>query len=160
MHLNIENYYNGLDYNPGFTSTKEYKLFKMYLNDHKDYKAYRTEWRIYSKVYKLAGSIDMVYIDPKDPSKIIIADWKRCKEIKYDNKWEKGLKPISDIPNCNYWHYTLQLNIYRMMLEKYYEKSVSEMFLVVIHPDNEKYIKIPIKIVNEPIIKMLNSLQK
>jgi len=156
MHLNIEYYYNGLPFNDKFKNTKEYIYFNNYLKDHKDYIPFRTEWSVYTKKYLLAGSIDMVYFDPKDKNKIVIADWKRSKEIKYKNNFEKAHSPINDLDNCNYWHYTLQLNIYRMILEKYYTKKVSHMFLVVIHPDNHNYIKIPIPIITKPIIKMLN----
>lgn len=160
MHLNIEYYYNGLPFTQGFVETKEYQLFQEYLADHKEYKPFRTEWAVYTKRYRLAGSIDMVYIDPKNPKKIIIADWKRAKEIKFSNKWEKGYPPLNDIDDCNYWHYTLQLNIYRMILEKYYDKRVSEMFLVILHPNQEHYIKIPVQKVTAPILKMLDKRKK
>lgn len=164
MHLNIENYYNGLEYTENFTNTKEYKLFQNYLQDHLDYKAYRTEWCVFSKHYKLAGSIDMVYIDPKDSTKVIIADWKRSKEIKMDNKWEKGLGVLKDIDNCNFWHYTIQLNVYKLIIEKYYGKTVSEMFLVILHPNQDDYIKIPIADCKNIVLKMfkerLNDLKK
>lgn len=155
MHLNIERYYNEQPYTAGFTDTKEHQLFQGFLQNHKQYKAFRTEWSVYSKIYRLAGSIDMTCIDPNDAKKVVLADWKRAKEIKYTNHWEKGIGPLSDIDNCNYWHYTLQLNVYRMILEKYYAKEVSEMFLVVLHPDQNSYIKIIVPRVTEPIMKML-----
>lgn len=157
MHLNIENYYNGLPYTPGFTETREYELFQAYLADHKNYVPYRTEWTVYTKKHRLAGSIDMVYIDPKQPGKFILADWKRSKEIKFENRWETGLGPLSDIDNCNYWHYTLQLNVYRMILEKYYGLEISEMFLVVLHPNFDTYKKYDVQRVSKPIMKMLSA---
>lgn len=155
MHLNIENYYNGVEFSSEFKKTKEYKIFRKYLEHHKNYIPYRTEWAIFTKKYRLAGSIDMVYHDPEDKDKVIIVDWKRCKELKFDNKWEKAIEPISDIPNCNFWHYTLQLNVYRMILEKYYNLNVSKMYLVVIHPDFDNYQKYYIQKITDPIIKML-----
>lgn len=142
MHLNIENYYNGKGFTPGFIETPEYKLFQEYLADHANYKPYRTEWTIFSTRYRVAGSVDMLYIDPNDPEKLIIADWKRSKEIKFENKWEKGYKPIEHLDNCNFIHYSLQLNIYRLIIEKYYGKRVSQMFLVILHPNLPKYQKI------------------
>ena len=80
---------------------------------------------------------------------------KRAKEIKYSNSWEKGIGPLSNIDNCNYWHYILQLNVYRMIIEKYYNKEVSEMFLVILHPDQDSYIKIIVPRVSELIMGML-----
>ena len=155
MHLNIEYYYNGRPFVKGFTNTAEYKLFVGYIQDHLDYKPYRTEWTVYSKKYRLAGSIDMVYIDPNDENKVILADWKRSKEIKVNNQWEKGYGPVSELDNCNYNHYCLQLNIYRMILEKYYNKQVTEMFLVILHPNQDKYQKINIPRIWKPIMGML-----
>lgn len=155
MHLNIEYYYNGLEYTEGFVKTKEYELFCGYLADHQEYKAYRTEWTVYSKRYRLAGSIDMVYVDPKDSEKVIIADWKRSKEIRFNNRWEKGYGPAGVFDNCNYCHYCLQLNVYRMMLEKYYGKKVSSMFLVILHPNQDRYQKIMVPRIWEPIMEML-----
>ena len=160
MHLNIEYYYNNLPYMPGFTDSKEYQLFQDYLQNHTQYKPYRTEWTVYSKKYRLAGSIDMVYVDPEDPTKVIIADWKRSKEIKYSNRWEKGYGPLSDIDNCNYWHYCLQLNVYRMILEKYYNKQVTSMFLVILHPNQESYVKIMVPRIWKPIMGMLKSRKR
>lgn len=155
MHLNIEYYYNSHPFNTGFTGTREYKLFQDYLSNHQQYKAFRTEWTIYSKKYRLAGSVDMVYTDPDNPDKIVIADWKRSKEIKYSNHWEKGLGPLKDIDNCNYWHYILQLNVYSMIIEKYYHLETTEMFLVILHPNQDSYVKIIIPKVTTPIMKML-----
>nr|QBK87630.1 MAG: exonuclease [Marseillevirus LCMAC201] len=154
MHLNIENFYNEQSSTLEFKNTPEYKLFRGYLQDHM-YETYRTEWMVYSKKYRLAGSIDIVYIDPNDADKVILADWKRSKEIRYSNRWEKGFGPLAKTDNCNYHHYCLQLNIYRMILEKYYGKTVTEMFLVILHPNQKKYIKIVIPRIWKPIMGML-----
>lgn len=155
MHLNIENYYNGEPMTESFRTSKEGELFQKYLQDHKAYKAYRSEWTVYSKKYRIAGSIDMVYEDPNNPGCHVIADWKRSVEIKFENRWEKGNGPLSHLDNCNYWHYTLQLNIYRMLLEKYYDKRITEMFLVILHPNQENYLKIEIPKISKEILDML-----
>jgi ATP-dependent exoDNAse (exonuclease V) beta subunit len=160
MHAHIERYYNDIPLPKQFKDTPEGKLFEKYAHDHAHYKPFRTEWTVYSKKYKLAGSIDMVYHDPDNPGKFIIADWKRAKEIKKENKWENGLGPLSNIQNCNYWHYTLQLNIYRMILEKYYDKEISSMFLVILHPSQTDYIKIPINRISHQIMGMLDDRKR
>jgi len=150
MHSNIENYYNGIA-----VDFPEYPYFKNYLNDHPNLVPFRTEWCVYTSAYKIAGSIDMVYIDPKDPKKVILADWKRSKEIKMENKWEKGLGCLSELDNCNYNHYCLQLNMYKIILEKSYGLTVSEMFLVIIHPDNDNYIKINVPDMTDITVRLL-----
>jgi CRISPR/Cas system-associated exonuclease Cas4 (RecB family) len=42
------------------------------------------------------------------------------------------------LPDTNYWHYSLQLNTYKAILEKKYGKKVTDLYLVRLHPDNPK----------------------
>jgi Cys-tRNA synthase (O-phospho-L-seryl-tRNA:Cys-tRNA synthase) len=44
---------------------------------------------------------------------------------------------IAHIPDTNYWHYCLQLNTYKAVLERCYGKRVTDLFLVCLHPDNK-----------------------
>jgi len=39
------------------------------------------------------------------------------------------------IPDTNYWHYALQLNMYKTILEENYGFKVSELYLVGIHEE-------------------------
>ena len=87
--------------------------------------------------------------EPDDKEVIDIYDWKRCKDIKKVNIFDKwAINPnISHIPDTNYWHYAFQLNGYKWILEKNYDKIIRDMYLVCLHPDNfnksYKLIKIP-----------------
>ena len=56
-----------------------------------------------------------------------------------ENIFETGLGRINELANCNYIHYSIQLNIYKRLLETRYNIIISEMFLVILHPDNENY---------------------
>lgn len=140
MHADIERYINNEEVKE--PNIIEHKYFTNFWNDFKKvnpgFVAYRTEWTVYDEDKKLAGSIDCVLTN--DKGELVILDWKRSKEIKIDNKYEKGLGPFSKIDHCNYWHYTLQLNIYRHILEKRYDKKVIGMYIIVLHPDNNNYI--------------------
>jgi ATP-dependent exoDNAse (exonuclease V) beta subunit len=62
----------------------------------------------------LAGTTDLVL---KVGKKVILVDWKTNKEIKKDG-YGNAFEPISDIPNANFYHYTLQLSTYAYMLER------------------------------------------
>ncbi len=42
--------------------------------------------------------------------------------------------PLQHLPDCNYYHYALQLNLYRFVLESEYDYRVSGMFLGIVHP--------------------------
>jgi len=136
LHYNIECFYNKC-YNSIETATNiEYKYFKNFYKDFSDLEPYRTEWMIYDEDNKLAGSVDMIFKNPN--GSLQIYDWKRCKEISKTNNWNKYSinNKIDYIPDTNYWHYCLQLNTYKYILETKYGKKVSDMYLVVLHPNN------------------------
>ena len=131
----------------------EWKYFINYVKNTPDFKPYRTEWTIYHEDLKLAGSIDMIYENPDGT--LDIYDWKRCKEITRINNFNKFAvaKCISQFPDSNFWHYSLQLNIYKAILEEKYNKKVRNLCLVKLHPDNEEnnYEIIPLPILTNEI---------
>lgn len=146
MHLGIENFYNNIPVDIDVQNSKEFKHFLNFYEKH-PFKMYKTEWRIFDEHVKIAGSIDMTFIDPNSENgdnTLYIYDWKRSKQINMKNYWGKGLEPIKHIQDCNYWHYALQLNVYRKIIETNYDKKVTDMAIVVFHPDNDDYIKIDI----------------
>ena len=79
-----------------------------------------------------------------------IYDWKRAKDITRINSFNKfGLPPsICHLSDSNFWHYALQLNMYKYILETKYDKKVKDLYLVRLHPDaiekNYELIKLPI----------------
>jgi len=78
----------------------------------------------------------MIYRNPDGT--LDIYDWKRSKGIKMDNKWQSALTDcIKHLPDCNYYHYCLQLNTYKALLEKNYGEKIKDMYLVCLHPNNE-----------------------
>lgn len=140
LHADIERFYNGEQImNP---NTQEFNYFVSFWDQfqqvNKGFEPYRTEWLIYDEDKGIAGSIDCVLRNAEN--KLILIDWKRSKEIKMENKYEKGLGVFSNLDNCNYWHYLLQLNIYRHILETKYSKMVAGMYIVVLHPNNSSYL--------------------
>jgi len=146
MHKMFEDYYNQEPMHYYNSETIEYKYFSEFIKDHSHLKPYRTEWMIYDEQMKIAGSIDMVYLN--EDGTLSIYDWKRCKSIDKTNPYNKfsiDLK-YNYLPDTNYWHYTLQLNMYKTILERNYGFVVSELFLVGIHPElhtSYKKIKVP-----------------
>jgi hypothetical protein len=63
--------------------------------------------------------------------------------------------PAETMEDCNYYHYSLQLNSYKWLLQKSYGVKIREMFLVVLHPDQENYIKVPINDMQDEIEEMV-----
>jgi len=118
--------------------TTEWKFFLKYLEETQDLKPYRTEWTIFNEDIHLAGSIDMIY--ENQDGTLAIYDWKRVKEIKRVNAFNKYAIPftISHIPDTNFWHYAMQLNTYKVILEEKYGKKITKLCLVQIHPEHEE----------------------
>jgi len=133
MHNDIELFYNGVDVQ---NDSIEFQYFRQFLKDLPQLKPYRTEWMVYYEELKLSGSIDMVFENPDGT--IQIYDWKRCQEIKHEAEFGKYAMTtcISHLPDTNFWHYALQLNTYKTILEHKYNKKVTDLYLVCIHPDN------------------------
>jgi hypothetical protein len=117
--------------------TPEWEYFLKFVKDFSHLKPYRTEWMIFDEELKLAGSIDMVY--ENDDGSLSIYDWKRSKEISKFNYFKEYAKTecIKHLPNTNYWHYSLQLNTYKAILERKYNKVVTDLYLVRLHPNNK-----------------------
>lgn len=126
----------------------EWTYFIQFIHDFPHLKPFRTEWLIYDEDLKIAGSIDMIY--ENEDGTLSIYDWKRSKEITKTNTWNKHALTscISHMPDTNFWHYALQLNTYKTILERKYGRVVKELFLVRLHPDatEETYelISVPI----------------
>jgi hypothetical protein len=118
-------------------TSPEWKYFLNFVKGTPDLKPYRTEWMIYDDEIKLAGSIDMVYIN--DDGTLTIYDWKRAKQIAKTHDFnEKGSAPwTKHLPHTNFWHYSLQLNIYKAILQRKYGMTVRDLYLVQLHPENE-----------------------
>jgi hypothetical protein len=126
-----------------------------------DLEPYRSEWEVFTDAtdgsgtkIKLCGSIDMVFRRKSD-GKFVIYDWKRSKEIKSDNPFKTGLAPLNHLPDTNYWHYTMQLNIYKWILETYYGLEVADLYLVILHPEQASYQRMRLNIMTDEVDAMI-----
>jgi len=157
MHYAIESFYNGLDLSVE-TDTRpkyngdEFELFKKFeANRVKGLfgyiEPYRTEWEVFDDEAKVYGIIDMVYksVDEDGNEVLHLYDWKRAKEFRKSNPWENAVtKCISHLPGTDYWHYCLQLNMYKFIVEKFYGKKVATMYLVRFFPGLSNYERVRI----------------
>ena len=162
MHYKIECFYNDVAADTADTDTAppELQYFKNFHNEfvareEPTLRPYRTEWTVFHEEAQIAGSIDMVYEvvtresrrRGTDPPPLAIYDWKRCRDIVKTNRGNKfATHPaIEHLPDTNYWHYALQLNIYKYILQTKYDKTVTDLYLVVLHPEAQNYqrVKLP-----------------
>jgi hypothetical protein len=176
MHLDIEHFYNAMPAtytNPavcpytmsdGFHGLAtdqwtpaegvEWEYFCDYQKRYgSQFKPFRTEWLVFDEEHKVAGSIDMVY--KKEDGTLAIYDWKRIEDLKTENRFQSGLGPVSHLPDTNYWHYSLQLNVYRYILQKHYGYTVSELALVVLHPSNPTWRVAKLNMMDDEVMEMM-----
>jgi len=179
LHERIENFMNDKRYSFEYTQKELYEIYRgdykgkvdeqieweyfvNFVRDHPQLKRYRTEWMIFDENLKLAGSIDMVYENPDGT--LSIYDWKRSKDISKVNSWNKfAINPlICHMPDSNFWHYALQLNTYKAILERKYDKIVTKLCLVRLHPDNEEktYELLEVPILTKEIQELFEEREK
>lgn len=140
LHKKIENYYKDI----ASAEDDTFKLFLMFAKKI-ELKPYRTEWIVYDKIHKIAGTIDFVDFQNGE---YIIYDWKRSDKIidnglpiKISKYEEKGKFPIDHLDNTPYYHYALQLSIYKYILENNYNIEISDLRLGIFHPTyNKPYV--------------------
>ena len=89
------------------------------------------EVMVYSKELQMAGMMDLL-VKNTVTGNYTILDWKTNKRISKTSFGNtKGSKPATEeIDDCNFMHYTLQLSLYRYILETYYGISISSQALI------------------------------
>jgi len=155
LHYDIECFYNDVELEVPNNSL-EYQYFLTFHKDFSHLLPYRTEWIIFYEELRLAGSVDMIF--KNEDGSIDIYDWKRVKEISKVSKWNKWCKSdvISHLPDTNYWHYALQLNIYKAILIKKYGMKVRDLYLVSLHPENKSYNRILVSDLSSDVQLLFN----
>jgi hypothetical protein len=149
-HLNIEKYYNGMQVDD---ESIEFKYFLNFVQDHPHLEPYRTEWSVYHDEARISGQIDMLFFN-RETGEFEIGDWKRTKDmVFYANDrfgTDRGIPDcLRDLDNVNYVHYSLQLSIYKWILAEKYGINATRLFLVVLHPNQNNYMRHDIKDVDE-----------
>lgn len=86
----------------------------------------------------LAGQIDCIVYNP-ERGEYYILDWKTNKKIEKESKFQSNmLSPYQNLLDLNFYHYSLQLNIYK---ELYKDHKISSCFIVHFEEDSYKIYK-------------------
>ena len=115
------------------------------------------EWLVYSESDKLAGTID--FAAENEDGTLDLYDWKRSKQIDVHNSYNKYSQVVNTIPDTNYGHYTVQLNLYKYLIEKGYDKKVKHMYLVCFYPNQLSYKKYEVENIQAHIPEILKLKQ-
>ncbi|MBT4364777.1 MAG: hypothetical protein HN931_04745 [Desulfobacterales bacterium] len=132
---------------PKPTSGKESVFYKVVDNSVSKllakYELVEAEKIVFDPANKIAGTIDLILKD-NDNGDIVVFDWKTSKEIKTSNPWQSGRPPIRHLQDCNYNHYSLQLNFYKKILrdENYYPGCGYRIGIGQLTPGGMNWLKI------------------
>lgn len=117
------------------------KFKKIYEDRLYKLEAKQQEFRIFSRKWGIAGTLDaLFYLDPH----YYIGDWKTNKKFTdndhKDGRRQKMLYPFEDLWDNNLNGYSIQISMYRLMLEEAGFETAGG-FLVWIGPDKPKIYK-------------------
>jgi len=159
VHDWIENYYNGTDPDEPIMPINEgheldpmgswdERVYDRINKFHKVYKerlhkleAKSQELRIFSRKWGIAGTLDVLFwLDPF----FYVGDWKTNKKFTYnehkDGRRQKMLYPFDDIWDNSLNEYSVQISMYRLLLEEVGFKTKGG-FVVWIGPDMPQLFK-------------------
>lgn len=141
---------------------KEESLFRQFISQN-PLQVYRTNFLVADSTWRLAGRVAFI---GKCSDGYVLYDWKRrngitdkygnaITENAFDQKGTNGLENIWDTP---FWHYALQLNLYRAILEKNHHLKICNIYLIDISPQRDNFAKIPIPLLDNELKAALEFL--
>lgn len=137
LHQSIEAYYKGV---PAPLDTVEYGYFEDFVSKN-TLDTFQVEWCLFHEPTTLIGTID--YVSKRRDGTLDLYDWKRSSEL--SKGFGRCLLPeLSHIPDSKYWKYTLQLNLYKFLVEENGYK-VNKMYIVCFHPSNSGFQKLEVQ---------------
>ena len=120
----------------------EFRKFRRWLLTKPRWAPLRVEWSIYNEDLKVAGQIDSLWLDVGGGGALVMADWKRARELLTDDVVElerqsfgkKGTSLCSHLYDCPWSHYFVQQTLYAYLLAAKYGLVVRRLMLVQCHP--------------------------
>ena len=139
---------------------RERQHFLHFVSDHA-IRPYRQEWPVYDLDMNVAGTIDLICRDDAD-GQFTIYDWKRSRKL-VDHEGCPIVRGFNgkmsrngiDVPDTAFYHYCIQQNLYRYMLQKNYGIRVKSLNLVVLCPDYDDYYLLNVPIMDDLIAQIV-----
>ncbi len=109
---------------------------------------------VYSTELSIAGTVDILAKDNVTGEYGII-DWKTSKKIETSSYAQKmgTHRSTKHVMDCNFYHYSLQLSLYRYILEEYYGLKIRNQLIAHLKDDRVNAIVTPY--MREEIVEML-----
>lgn len=160
MHDRIERHYLGETLDAEVHADPTFSRFLQFAAE-RPLRPYRSEWRIFSERFKIAGTLDFLSLTPEGEFEIY--DWKRSTKVVdadgrvIDNSYRRTADyPLGGVADTTFNHYALQVSIYRLILATHYGINVSRAYLGVFHPDMPKHYCVELPYLCDEVTKLLN----
>ena len=135
------------------------KLYKMLHQFHADYKnilaLVRAELVVGDDTWGVCGMIDKLFYNTIE-NELQIWDYKTNKEIKTTSKY-KMINGLNHLQECEFNTYSLQLSIYKKIIEKNTSLKIGKSYLCWINEENDSYEIIETKFLDAESSLILNS---
>ena len=159
LHKCAELMFQSKGYNPNEYVTN--KLYEMLQDFHKDYKnilaLVRAELVVGDDTYGVGGMLDKLFYNMEE-NELQIWDYKTNKEINMKSKYKaKMINGLNHLEECEYNTYSLQLSIYKKIIEKNTSLKIGKSYLCWINEENDSYEIIETKYFDTESTLMLNN---
>ncbi len=98
----------------------------------------KTEYVVYDEESLIAGMMDIIFYNVK-AKEFQIWDWKTNKEFTEENKKIKLLGELCTLDDCDLEIYSLQLSLYKKIIEKNTNIKLGKSYIVWFSHNNENY---------------------
>jgi ATP-dependent exoDNAse (exonuclease V) beta subunit len=160
LHLYIESYFKyGYQFQTNTGIETEIKYFHQFWEQYKQkLNPIENELRICNKGVRIAGTIDFL-MQSKSTGKYHIFDWKSNSKFEFNSK-EKLLTPFNDLDDCHFIKYSLQLGIYRWILQKQFpDIEMGDNFIVWFNHNNSSFQLIKCRDLSQHIECLMTSIK-
>lgn len=92
------------------------------------------EWVVGDAELGIAGTADAVLVGPYGTH---LFDWKTGAKFTTENRFQKLLAPFDDLDDCELNSYSLQLSLYRLMIERNTDLELDNSYIVHLTTEGE-----------------------
>lgn len=124
---------------------EEIRAIHEFINDRSKLTPVAIEGHVTDLELGITGTFDALFKINDSGSnthdKYYLYEYKRVKELTMHNKYSRCLVPgLEWIENSNYWHLTIQMNFYKLSIEKKMNIKISGLRVVVFHKVDGRFI--------------------
>lgn len=115
-------------------------LFSKFYSDSKETLVpIKSEFIVGDEEFGICGTIDQLFYNKKY-NEFQLFDWKTNKNIDFENSYgNKFLPPVNHLDVCEFNTYSLQLSIYKYIIEKNTNIKIGNTYIVWFNELNEEY---------------------